>query len=148
MIVVTIVPPLIWACDRVGYRLEDGTLNVEFRYQVVDAESGAPIVGATVEFTEADPPPGGGTRLAMTTDGDGIATRTAPDTGCSLKTSNLGFTNEFVVGEGPWALRVSANHYRPTDRFAPNGREYDWKSEYLGNHKARATIRIPLERSN
>jgi hypothetical protein len=141
LIVMTAIPALIWACDCSVVTIEDGRLDVEMRYQAIDSQTGRPVQDATVEILDAIrlPP----VAQPLKTDADGFASRTCPDQICSWHTSNLGFRDEFFAG-APWAVRISAKGYCETDWISPNIREYEWKSEYLGNHKARATIRIPL----
>ncbi len=151
LLFVTILATLIWAFGRLGETIEDGWLDVEMRYQVVDAATGRALPGATVDFVE-DVVKAGRLEpvvtMSKTTDADGIAARVCKDSGCSWRTSGLGWSTRFSAGGGvPWALQ----HARPpaTSRPAsstPNTREYDWRSEYLGHGKeARATIRVPLE---
>jgi hypothetical protein len=141
LIVMTAIPALIWACDHSYRIIEDGDLDVEMRYQAIVAETGRPVRDAIVEvLDEIRSQPVGG---PLKTDADGIASRVCPDQICSWHKTALGFGNEFHAG-APWAVRLSAAGYSQTDWIEPNTREYEWRSEYLGNHKARATIRIPL----
>jgi hypothetical protein len=52
LIVVTAIQALVWACDRSGGIIADGRLDVEMRYQDVDAKSGRVVSDATVEFKD------------------------------------------------------------------------------------------------
>jgi len=147
LIVITAIPALIWACDRSVMRIEDGDLDVEMRYQAIDLETGSPISGATVEIADGEnttkplgPP--------LRTDVGGFASRICKDSMCSWHVSNLGFTNKFYAGGAvPWAARLSAAGYERTDWIWAGSKNREWNAEYLGNHKGRVTIRVPLRPS-
>lgn len=146
---VTVIPTLMWVYDRCCVTIGDGWLDVEMAYQVVDAETGRAIPNATVEFIDAFTPPNPTQAdiTALTTNADGMASRISHNAGCSWRTGALGLSEILSAGGGmSWVLRVSSAGYAPTDWFIPNKTEFDWRSEYLGNHKARATIPIPLHR--
>src|SRR5262245_32882859 len=92
LIVMTITPLLLWACDHSISTIEDGWLDVEMRYQIVDAETGLPIPGATVDFIDDEITSGHLQKVtaSIMTGADGVAARICHDSGCSWHTSALG----------------------------------------------------------
>jgi hypothetical protein len=149
LIAVTVIPALIWACDRSGVSIGDGWLDVEMRYLVIDANTGQVVPHATVELIDdfKNPNPMQNRITPLTTNANGMASRICHGAGCTWRRGMLGLSETFTAGCGvSWVLRISAAGHEPTDWFIPDGREFDWRSEYLGNHKARATISVPLRR--
>lgn len=113
-----VAPLFVLGYDRVQGRVWVGRTDLEVRFVVTDAATGAPVAGARIEIQQAK---GGYSddneekEFDLVSGGDGLAKRECPGTRAVGARGGMGLSDTFAAYPPSWRFRVSAEGYEPRE---------------------------------
>ncbi|MBA4186536.1 MAG: hypothetical protein C0467_00815 [Planctomycetaceae bacterium] len=127
-----------------------GNTELTVEFAITDAETGQPVVGATLDIHSETKysRPGEEDKFQLRSDHDGVARVVIPHNTCIGDTSGLRFTDIRVVYPPQWTiLRINAQGYQKSEEFCFFDPRYRQPIVRLARGKDRLVVPIMLRKS-